>query len=112
MRFKALFNRGETRPSDLLEFGLQPQLLRVATMSDWWAMSREYPEFRKTSTTPLKDFGYLALFHYIRGFRPARILEFGHGFNAALFERFQRFFKLENKSIILKDKKNLRLIIL
>jgi hypothetical protein len=89
MRFKALFNRGETRQRDLLELGLQPPLLRVATMRDWWAMSREYPEFRKTSTTPLKDFGYLALFHYIRKFRPARILEFGHGFNASLFERFQ-----------------------
>src|SRR5688572_9674940 len=88
MRF-TLLARQKPAQTLLRDLGGGHPMLRVATVQDWWDLSRDYPAFRKTSTTPLKDFGYLALFHYITQFRPARILEFGHGFNPMLFEQFQ-----------------------
>lgn len=61
-------------------------MLKIPTMNEWWRLSKEFPSFRNQTITLLKDFGYLEIFAHIREDHPARILEFGHGFNPGLFE--------------------------
>lgn len=58
-------------------------------MDEWWRLTRRYPAFRRITPTTLKDFGYLKLFDLLDEAPRARVLEFGHGFNAAALERFQ-----------------------
>ena len=57
-----------------MEYGL-----KFPTVDDWWRLSAAYPEFRRPSLTPLKDYGYLEALHRIDELHPNRVLEFGHG---------------------------------
>ena len=54
-------------------------------------LSLKYRDFHRVSHTVLKDYGYMAIMDYLDE-RPDvhRILEFGYGFNATLFERYGR----------------------
>ena len=57
-----------------MEYGL-----KIPTVDDWWKLSAAYPEFRRPSQTPLKDYGYLEVLRSIDRQHPKRVLEFGHG---------------------------------
>jgi len=61
-------------------------MILIPTMSDWWALTAEFPAYRRATDGILKDYGYMYLLRYIEARSPARILEFGHGFNDTLFE--------------------------
>jgi len=67
-------------------------LLRVPAVDDWWRLTRGFPDYRKASHSVLKDYGYMELMALVgdRGLadRRAAILEYGHGFNPALFAAF------------------------
>jgi SAM-dependent methyltransferase len=62
-----------------MERGKGQSSLEFPTVDDWWVLSRAYPEFRKASQTPLKDYGYLRTLHFMAAHQPRRVLEFGHG---------------------------------
>ena len=64
-------------------------MLKIPTVTDWWDLTREFPEYRKVSEAVLKDYGYLEIMRFIRTKRPARVLEFGHGFSNRLFKAFE-----------------------
>jgi SAM-dependent methyltransferase len=65
-------------------------MIEIATVDRWWALTGEFPEFRRVSPFPLKDFGYLWLFKYIKDHPSlATICEFGHGMNPHLLETLQ-----------------------
>lgn len=53
--------------------------LNIATVDQWWELTRAYPTMRHKSSSPLKDYGYLAVLNYIDRMHPRRVLEFGHG---------------------------------
>jgi SAM-dependent methyltransferase len=53
--------------------------LKFPTVDDWWQASAAYPEFRRPSLTPLKDYGYLEVLRRMDALNPKRVLEFGHG---------------------------------
>ncbi|MGD8330487.1 MAG: class I SAM-dependent methyltransferase [Acidobacteriota bacterium] len=55
-------------------------------MSNWWELTGDFPSYRRATDGILKDYGYMYLLRYLQERSPARILEFGHGFNATLFE--------------------------
>lgn len=57
-----------------MEYGL-----KFPTVDDWWRLSTAYPEFRRPSLTPLKDYGYLEVLRSMDLLHPSRVLEFGHG---------------------------------
>ena len=63
--------------------------IRLATVDDWWRLTRDFPKFRKGSQALLKNYGYMAICEHIQRYKPHRILEFGHGFNFTLLEMFQ-----------------------
>jgi hypothetical protein len=63
-------------------------------MDDWYSLARRYPQYMKVTSSTLKDYGHMACMDFIdetfahRG-KDVRILEFGHGFNPEILERFQ-----------------------
>lgn len=63
-------------------------MLKIPTVDDWYRLSLKYPQFHRVSNIPLKDYGYMAIMDYLDSHDANHILEFGHGFNAALFERY------------------------
>jgi len=63
-------------------------VLRLPTIDDWFKLSLQYRQYHKPSHTLLKDYGYMQIMSYLDASNASRILEFGHGFNAALFERY------------------------
>src|SRR4026207_788159 len=63
--------------------------IRLATVDDWWRLTRDFPKFRKGSQALLKNYGYMAICEHIQRYKPQAILEFGHGFNFTLLEMFQ-----------------------
>lgn len=67
--------------------------VRMPTVDDWWTLCRRYTQLKKFSLTPLKDYGYMALFELLGETGACRILEFGHGLNVSedlnLFEQFK-----------------------
>ncbi len=64
-------------------------MLKIPTVDDWWKLTLKYPQFHHVSNSPLKDYGYMEAFAYLDDNPSAtRILEFGHGFNPALFARY------------------------
>lgn len=69
--------------------GLPHPQMRLATVDEWWRLSRDVPKFRNVSNAPLKDYGYLVIMEHIRRYKPERVLEFGHLFNPTLLEAFQ-----------------------
>jgi len=66
-------------------------VLKIPTVDEWFSLTLKYRDFHRVSHTVLKDYGYMAIMDYVDE-RPdaRRILEFGHGFNATLFERYGR----------------------
>lgn len=60
-------------------------MYHMPTVDEWWALTEKYPQFRKPSNLTLKEYGYMRLFELIEERRPARILEYGHGFSGLLF---------------------------
>jgi SAM-dependent methyltransferase len=67
----------------------------VPTVDDWFRLARRYPEHQQHSSQPLKDFGYMSIFAFLEdNFGPninnLRVLEFGHGFNPKMFQKFER----------------------
>ncbi len=64
-------------------------MFTVPSVDDWFELTKLYPEFQRPSDTSLKDYGYMEVFRFLDA-RPSagRILEFGHGFNPALFVRY------------------------
>lgn len=69
-------------------------MVRIPSVTDWWNLTREFPEYRRVSEAVLKDYGYLEVMNFIRTRRPARILEFGHGFSSRLFRMFESEFEM------------------
>ena len=69
-------------------------MLRFATMDEWWRLTAACPDFRRESHHLLKDYGYLKLIEFIESVRPKRLLEFGHGFNNTILQRFQEVVRL------------------
>src|SRR5689334_11859570 len=69
--------------------------LKFPTVDDWWELAAAYPEFRRPSLTPLKDYGYLVALRNIDCRHPKRVLEFGHGLqhsgDTALYSRGEKF---------------------
>lgn len=61
-------------------------MIFIPTMSNWWELTGDFPAYRRATDGILKDYGYMYLLRHIETRAPARILEFGHGFNATLFE--------------------------
>ncbi|MAY75478.1 MAG: hypothetical protein CMJ31_12345 [Phycisphaerae bacterium] len=76
--------------STLLDAAPTEPALSIATMNDWWALTRRYPEFRLESHSLLKDFGYMQLMGYFDALAPERALEMGHGFNATFLRHAQK----------------------
>ena len=64
-------------------------MLKIPSVDDWFRLSLKYRDFHRLSHTVLKDYGYMAIQEYLDE-RPElrRILEFGHGFTATLFQRY------------------------
>jgi SAM-dependent methyltransferase len=69
-------------------------MIRIPTVTDWWELTREFPEYRRVTDAVLKDYGYLEIMKFIRANRPARVLEFGHGFSNRLFRMFESEFEM------------------
>jgi SAM-dependent methyltransferase len=67
---------------------IQPEL-SIATMNEWWRLTGRYPDFRRMSHALLKEFGYMRLMDLFDVRKPARALEFGHGFNPTLLQHAQ-----------------------
>lgn len=69
-------------------------MFKIATVNDWYALHRRYPEIPLSHIAVLKHYGVLAHIDFIeqtfagRG-KDVRILEFGHGFAPEVIERFQ-----------------------
>jgi SAM-dependent methyltransferase len=63
-------------------------VLKIPTVDDWYCLSLKYRQFHRVSDTSLKDYGYMAIMDYLDSHDANNILEFGHGFNAALLERY------------------------
>lgn len=63
-------------------------MLKIPTVDDWFALTLKYREFQKVSNTVLKDYGYMAIMDYLDQSSAVNILEFGHGFNSTIFERY------------------------
>ncbi len=69
-------------------------MIEFPTVDDWFQLARRYPAYKKPSNATLKDYGVMRCMRYIddafgeRG-KDCRVLEFGHGFNPAILERFQ-----------------------
>lgn len=65
-------------------------MYKLATVNEWWRLTEQYPEFRNNTWCVLKEYGYLEIFKYLDA-NPQikRILEFGHGFSALLFSRYE-----------------------
>jgi SAM-dependent methyltransferase len=63
-------------------------LLKLPTVDDWYKLSLNFPKYHKASHTLLKDYGYMQIMDYLDGSGAWSILEFGHGFNSALFEHY------------------------
>lgn len=62
---------------------------KIPTMDDWFALTLKYREYQRLQLTVLKDYGYMAIIDYLHAHDDAKnILEFGHGFNSTLFERY------------------------
>jgi SAM-dependent methyltransferase len=69
----------------------EEMMLKIPTVDEWFNLSLKYRDFHRVSHTVLKDYGYMAIMDYLDERPDAhRILEFGHGFNATLFERYGR----------------------
>jgi hypothetical protein len=58
----------------------------IPSVDEWWRLTSKYPQFRPPSNLTLKEYGYMMLYELIERQQPKRVLEFGHGFNASLFE--------------------------
>jgi SAM-dependent methyltransferase len=63
-------------------------VLKIPPVDDWYRLSLKYRQFHRVSDSVLKDYGYMAIMDYLDSHDANNILEFGHGFNAALFERY------------------------
>ncbi len=63
-------------------------VLKIPTVDDWYRLSLKYRQFHRVSNSVLKDYGYMAIMDYLDSHDANHILEFGHGFNAALFEQY------------------------
>jgi hypothetical protein len=68
--------------------------MQIATVDEWYELTRLFPEFRKVTGTALKDWGVMKSVIYIEARLKTsknllRILEFGHGFNPYIMARFQ-----------------------
>jgi len=79
--------RTTNRPFRKFVAGSYP-LLKLPTVDDWYTLSLRFREYCQVSHTLLKDYGYMQIMDYLDGCEARNILEFGHGFNAALFERY------------------------
>lgn len=69
-------------------------MIEFPTMDDWFQLARRYPDYKKASLAILKDYGIMRCSQYVEDTfgetgRKIRLMEFGHGFNAALMARFQ-----------------------
>lgn len=63
-------------------------MLQIPTVDDWYGLSLKYRQFHRVSNSVIKDYGYMAIMDYLDSHAANHILEFGHGFNATLFERY------------------------
>jgi SAM-dependent methyltransferase len=64
-------------------------VLKIPMVDDWYRLSLKYRQFHRASNTVLKDYGYMAIMDYLDSHDANHILEFGHGFSTALFERYR-----------------------
>ena len=65
-------------------------MLKIPTVDDWYCLSLKYRQFHRVSDTSLKDYGYMAIMDYLDSHAANNILEFGHGFNPTLLERYSK----------------------
>jgi hypothetical protein len=65
-------------------------VLKIPTVDDWYCLSLKYRQFHRVSDTSLKDYGYMAIMDYLDSHAANNILEFGHGFNPTLLERYSK----------------------
>ena len=65
-------------------------MLKIPTVDDWYCLSLKYRQFHRVSDTSLKDYGYMAIMDYLDSYAANNILEFGHGFNPTLLERYSK----------------------
>jgi hypothetical protein len=63
-------------------------VLKIPTVDDWYRLSLKYRQFHRVSNEVLKDYGYMAIMDYLDSHAANNILEFGHGWNPTLFERY------------------------
>ena len=63
-------------------------MLKIPTVDHWYRLSLKYRQFHQVGNSVLKDYGYMAIMDYLDSHDGNNILEFGHGFNAALFEQY------------------------
>jgi hypothetical protein len=64
----------------------------VPSVTDWFALTVQFPEYRRASATPIKDYGYMAIMaEVLKRNRndKCRVLEFGHMFNNELFLKLE-----------------------
>ncbi len=70
-------------------------MIEFPSVDDWFQLTRRYPEYKKASISTLKDYGVMRCMQYVednmkhRG-KDCRVLEFGHGFNPAFLQLFQK----------------------
>jgi SAM-dependent methyltransferase len=64
-------------------------MIKIATVDEWWSLTRQFPELRRTSDAALKDYGYMCLRKFLIDHPVRRVLEFGHGMNPYLLQLIQ-----------------------
>ena len=57
-------------------------------MDDWFSLTLKYRDYHQVSSSLLNDYGYMAVMDYVDTNSPRTILEFGHGFNPTIFQRY------------------------
>lgn len=63
-------------------------MFELARIDHWWDVSRRFPVLREPGRGVLKALGYAHVIRHLLDHRPARVLEFGHGWGSPLMEIF------------------------
>lgn len=80
---RAFSKRNYSSPDD------RETAIEIPSVDHWYALTAKYPEFRRPGNRTLKDYGYMKIYEYLDSHPELKsILEFGHGFNVSLFQRY------------------------
>jgi SAM-dependent methyltransferase len=63
-------------------------MFELARIDHWWDVSRRFPVLRENGRGVLKALGYAHVIQCLPAERPARVLEFGHGWGSPLMDLF------------------------